>query len=455
MDLTKFFKAKSIVIIGVSKNPNKIGHVVFRNLLDGHYPGKIYIVNPNADRVLNYRSYKSILDIKEPVELAVCCVPAEISLQTIEHCGKKGIKDVVMITAGFREIGNFKLEEKLVKLLNKYKIKIIGPNCLGTLDTYTKLDTLFLPRYRMKRPKPGSISFACQSGAIASTILDLATTEGYGFAKVISYGNALNVDEADILEYLGNDEETKVICLYIEGINRGKKFIEIAKKVTKKKPVIAIKGGITEAGSKATLSHTGSLAGNAAIYSGMFKQVGIIHAASLEEMFNAARILEKAVAPKGNRVQIITNGGGYGIITTDAIVHNNLALAQMDEKNKKSLRKVFPPIVVVSNPMDLVGDATTERYRLAIDAALNDNNVDILIVLVLMQTPLITPDIIDIISEFDELRKKPIICVATGGEFTMTLRKSLEENGVPCFTFPESAVRAVKQLVEYYVDGKK
>jgi acetate---CoA ligase (ADP-forming) len=451
MNLDKFFKAKSIAIIGVSKNPNKVGHVIFRNLLDGHYAGRIYIINPNADRILNYKVNKTILEIKEQVDVAVCCVPAELSLKVIEQCGKKGIKHVVMVTAGFSEVGDTKTEEKLVRLLDKYKIKIIGPNCLGTLDVHTKLDTLFIPRYRMKRPKPGSISFACQSGAVASTILDLAATEGYGFAKVVSYGNALNVDESDLLEYLGEDEETKVICFYIEGIKNGRKFIDIAKKVTQKKPVIVVKGGITSEGSKAALSHTASLAGDVEIYKGMFKQTGIIHCESLEEMFNAARILEKSVGPKGNKVQIITNGGGYGIVTTDAVINNRLIMAEMDKKVVAELKKNFPPIVIVSNPMDLVGDATTERYNIAIKAALEDKNVDIIIVVALLQTPLITPDIIDIISEYDELRMKPIVCVSTGGDFVMTLRRSLEDNGVPCFTFPEEAVRAVKHLVEYYV----
>ncbi len=450
MKLDAFFKAKSIAVIGVSKNPSKVGHVIFRNLIDSGYKGKIFIVNPNAKEILGFRSYKNVSDIKDNLDLVVIAVPAELVLGVLEDCSHKNIKNIIIVTSGFKEIGNFQLENKIRNFLIQHKINMIGVNCLGILDTYTNVDTLFLPRYRLKRPKKGGIAFISQSGAVGSTILDLAAKNNYGFSKFISYGNATQIDESDLVEYLSDDKQTKVICMYIEGIVDGKKFFKIAKKVAKKKPIIVLKGGITEEGHKATLSHTGSLAGNEIIYKGVFKQTDVIQANSLEEVFDYARLLENTIKPKGNRIQIITNGGGFGIITTDSVVKNELKLAQFTENSKKILKKNFPPIAQIQNPLDLLGDANTERYRIAIETCLYDDNIDIILVIALLQTPLITVDIVDVITELNDIKKKPIIVVCTGGDFTETLRNSLEENGVSTFIFPDSAVKAIKSLADYY-----
>ena len=450
MNLDNFFKAKSIAIIGVSRDPNKVGHVIFRNFIDAKFEGNIFIVNPNADEILGYEAHPSVLKIKDKIDLAIIATPASTTPRLLNECGKKGIKDVIIISSGFKEIGNIKLDMQLERIARKYKIKIIGPNCLGCFDAYTQLDSLFLPRYRLKRPPRGHISFVTQSGAIGSVILDLAAKEGYGFAKFISYGNALNIDESDIIKYLASDNETKVICLYIEAIQNGKKFLKIAKEITKIKPIIAIKGGLTEEGSKATLSHTGSLAGIAEIYEAAFKQANVIIAKSLEEMFSYARILERTVMPKGKKIMVITNGGGYGILATDSIIKNNLELAELTSETKKSLKKEFPKIVAIKNPLDLLGDATTSRYKIAIDYCLKDKNIDIMLLVILYQTPLITTDILDVVTEANDMAKKPIVVVSTGGEFTDVMRRALEQNNVPCFTFPNGAVKAIKQLVSYY-----
>ena len=332
MDLSKFFKAKSIAIVGASKDPKKVGHVIFRNLVDGNFQGNVFLVNPNAYQILNKKVYKTLNNIEEEIELAIIAVPAKIVPGILKDCGKKKVQNVIIISSGFREIGNEKLENEVKLLLEKFKIKCIGVNCIGCFDAITRLDSLFLPRYRMKRPKPGGISFISQSGAIGSAILDLATTQNYGIGKFISYGNATNIDESDILEYLGEDKETKTICMYLEGIKDGKKFLKIAKKVSKVKPIIALKAGITEQGKKASISHTGALAGEAEVYYAAFKQANIINASSLQDMFNFARILEKTIPAKGNKVQIITNGGGYGVLSTDEIIKNNLSLAELDKK---------------------------------------------------------------------------------------------------------------------------
>ncbi|MBW3015115.1 CoA-binding protein [Candidatus Woesearchaeota archaeon] len=450
MNLDNFFYAKSIAVIGVSKEPTKIGHVIFKNFIDADYNGELYPVNPGADFILNHRCYKSVLDIKDNVDLGIVAVPAKFVLKVVEQCGKRRIKDLIIITAGFEEIGNHKLKKDLDKLLKRYKIRVIGPNCLGTYNGDNNFDSLFLPRSRLKRPEKGSISFVSQSGALGSAILDLAAKEGYGIAKFISYGNAININEADIIEYLGEDEQTKVICLYIEGAKDGKRFLEVCRKVSKKKPIVAVKGGITKAGSKAAMSHTGSLAGSAEIYNGVFKQAGIIRADTLEDLFNYARVLDNCIKPKGNRVQIITNGGGYGIVSADALSRYNLRAAQLSGSSVVELKKRFPELVIVKNPMDLIGDADTERYKDAIEACMKDKNIDIIYLVILYQTPLITPDIIDIVSEYKDLGKKPIIVVSTGSEFTEVLRKGLEEAGVPCFEFPDNAMKAIGKLVEYY-----
>ncbi len=446
MDLGNFFKAKTIAIVGVSRDPNKVGHVILRNFVDGGYQGRIFAVNPNADTIINYKAYKSLLDIGEKIDLAIIAVPAPAVPAVIVECGKKKIKDVIIVTSGFKEVGNVALDKKLEALLKKYKIRCVGPNCLGCFDARTKLDSLFLPRYRLSRPKEGGISFVCQSGAVGSAILDLATEQGYGFSKFISYGNAMNVDESDLIEYLGNDEKTKVICLYVEGIKDGKKFMKIAKSVSKKKPIIVIKGGTTEHGAKAIASHTGAIAGSAEIYSGAFRQCNVVTANTLGEMFRFAKILEKSVKPRGKRIHVVTNGGGYGILSSDAAIKSGLEMAKL---SKQSLKAVKAMNLTTENPLDLLGDANTEKYRQAINLALSDPNVDVLLLIVLYQTPLVTTDIVDVIIEANDLHKKPIVVVSTGGEFTEVLKKNVEANGVPCYTFPEEAVEAIKKLVEY------
>ncbi len=449
MDLEPFFSPGSVAIIGVSKDPKKVGHVILRNFVDGGFPGKYYIVNPNADTILGKKSYKSVLEIPDPVELAIIAVPAELVPHVIGECGKKKIRHVIIVTAGFKEVGNHTLDKKLELALKKNKIHAIGPNCLGTFNPYSKLDSLFLPRYRLQRPKEGGISFVCQSGAVGSAILDYATDRGYNFSKFASYGNAMNIDESDLLEYMGNDPNTRVICMYLEGVKDGKKFIEVAKRVGKIKPIIAIKGGKTEEGSRATLSHTGSLAGSAAVYSAVFRQCNILESGSLGEMFDIAKMFDISLTPTGRRVQVITNGGGYGILSTDAIVSSGLKMAQLSKESLKAIAKDAPSVTTV-NPMDMLGDATTDRYKVALTNSLLDPNVDVVLLIVLYQTPLVGTEIVDLITESNDLNKKPIICVSTGGEFTENLKKSLEVNGIPCYNFPEDAVRAITKFLQWH-----
>ncbi len=451
--IERFFSAKSIAVIGASRTPEKIGHVILKNLLDGGFRGFLYPINPNAENVLGIKAHKSVLSIEDPIDLAIIAVQADIAIKVAEECGKKGITNIIMVSSGFSEEGNTDRDKKLRAVLEKYKIRLLGPNCLGIYDAHTKLDTLFLPRYRLQRPNQGGISFISQSGAVGSAIMDYATERGYGFAKFISYGNAVNTDESDLLEFLGNDDATKVICMYIEDVKDGKKFLQVAKSVGKKKPIIAIKGGRTSKGAEAAHSHTGALAGSAEIYRDIFRQCNVIEADTLEDLFEYAKMFEKTETDAnkhysiGSRIHIITNGGGYGIIATDSAVEEGLQIAALNKKSLKATRKLG---LKTENPLDLLGDANNEKYKTALQAINNDKNVDVMLVIILYQTPLITTDIVNILTEFNAEAKKPMVVVSTGGEFTEMLSKKLEELNVPVYTFPKNAVRAIAKMVNYY-----
>lgn len=449
-EMEKFFNPTSIAIIGASRDHHKVGFVILKNLRDAGYKGKIFPINPKARIILNEKCYPSVLQVKEAIDLAVIAVPAEIALNAVEECGKKKIKAVVMITAGFSEIGNSKAEEQIKRTIEKHRMRLIGPNCLGLLNNHANIDTLFLPASRLVRPKDGKISFITQSGATGSTVLDLMAKENYGFAKFISYGNAADINEADLVEYLGNDPLTQVICLYAESIKQGKRFLRVAHKVTKKKPVIVLKGGTTNAGAKAALSHTASLAGSYEVFKGAMKQAGVIVAENLEDLFNYAKVLEKSFPPKGNKVQIITNGGGFGILATDHLSKLGLSLEEPSAETVKKLRKQFPPTYIVKNPIDLTGSARSEDYDKALDAVMKDKKSDIILLIILYQTPELDTNVVGTVIKYNKLKKKPILVISMGGDFTQKYKNILEKHQVPCFTYPNNAATAIKVLTEYH-----
>lgn len=437
--MQNFFTPKSVAVIGASKDSKKIGHIIFKQILTKH-KGRAYPINPKEDKILKKKCYSTVLKVRGKIDLGVIAVPAQAVLNVVDSCGKKGIKNLIIVSSGFKEIGNHNLERQLYQLLNKYKIKCVGPNCLGVFDAHSNLDTLFLPEDKLTRPKKGGISFISQSGALGSALVDLAAYENYGFSKFISYGNAANLDESDYLEYLGKDPKTKVICLYIEGVKDGKRFLRTCKRI--KKPIIVIKGGKTKKGSQATLSHTGSMAGSYEIYKGAFKQANLIVADSLEQMFHIAKLFTTCPTPKGKRVQIITNGGGYGIVTADSLELQGLELAKLTHYSTAKLRKNLSHLCSISNPIDLVGDADTKRYKLAVETCLRDRNNDILLVILLPQTPLITKDVTKIFKK----AKKPVVLVMTGGKQTQQFKKVLEDQGLPVFDFPDHAVKALAKF---------
>ncbi|MCL5433714.1 MAG: acetate--CoA ligase family protein [Candidatus Marsarchaeota archaeon] len=451
----KFYNLKPIIsprhiaIIGASNNPNKIGNVIIKNYLSVGFTGKLYPINLTSDNIMNIKAYKSILDVKGEIDLAVIAIKAEGVPDVLEECGKAHVKGVVVVSSGFAEVGNIELQDKLVSIAKKYNMPIIGPNCLGIMDPLSRNDTLFLPTFKIERPSIGGVSFLVQSGAIGSTILDLISTEGFGLAKFISYGNAAVVDEVDLLNYLADDKQTKVIVLYIEGINRGKEFIEVAKRVSKKKPVIVLKGGVTDAGATAAFSHTASLTGSHIAYEAAFKQVGFIIAHDFDDMLDYAKIFDTQALSTGDRIAVITNGGGAGVLTTDAIYLNNMQLAELSKKVKAKLRKQMPSIVNIRMPLDIGGDADDKRYKDALDAVTNDPNVDSIIVITLFQTPGADEKVADTIIEYGTQYKKPLIVISMGGSYTQAHKAIIEEEGVPVYESPTAAARSLSALIKY------
>lgn len=447
-DLKKLFEPKSIAVIGASKEPTKIGHVILKNLVEGGFSGPVYPVNPSADIILYQHAFASVLDIPSQVDLAIIVTPQPAVLKVLEECGKKGIKNAVIITSGFAEVGNVEAEEKIKEIAERYGIAVIGPNCMGFLNTYTRVDSVFNPIYKLGRPKAGEIAFISQSGAVGAAVMDLAAKMGVGISLFVSYGNAAVVNETDMLQYLSEDPRTSVIAVYLEGVRDGRKFLEVAKSVTKKKPVILIKAGKTQAGSKAVASHTAALAGDYAVYSSAFRQAGILEVESLTDLFDYSKIFLQPF-PNGSRTGIITNGGGIGVLTSDLVISNGLQMAELDIETKKTLRDSMPMHVNIGNPLDLAGDADAARFKVAIDAMMGDKNVDIIILTPLMQTISLDSSIIDLIIRESQKMVKPIAVVTIGGSYTEQNRTLLENGGVPTYTSPYVATGALSKLARY------
>ncbi len=450
MDLKPMLKPASVAIIGASRDPDKVGHVILQNYINGGYPGRIYAVNKSATEILGVKSYPSVLDIKDDLDLAVICVPAAFVPDVLDECGRAKVKTTVVVSGGFAEIGAQELQDKLVAIANKYNMPTLGPNCLGVMDPRSRVDTLFLPTYKLSRPSVGGVSFVCQSGAVGSTVLDLISGEGFGLSKFISYGNAAHVDEVDILNYLMDDPETKVIIMYIEGIKRGKDFIDVAKKITKIKPVIVLKAGRTSAGQAAAHSHTAALAGDYESHEAVFRQFGFTIADDLSDLLNYAKTLESEPMPKGSKVAIITNGGGTGVLTADAIgLSGLLQLANLSEKSRADLKKVMPPLVNLRVPLDIVGDADEKRYGDALDILSKDDGIDMFIVIMLFQTPGADSRAAAKLISFKERMDKPMIVLSIGSDYTRMHRIMMESAGLPVYDSPSAAVRSLTELFKY------
>ena len=443
-----FFNPESIAVIGASNSKGSVGYTIFQNLKNAKAK-KLYPINPKRKNIQGIKAYDSINQIKRRIDLVVIAIKSEFVPIELENCMKMKTKAAIIVSAGFSEIGETKLTEQITELIKKYPgTRVMGPNCVGVLNKYSGIDTTFFERSRMKMPKKGSLSFISQSGALGSMILDWVATQEFGVNKFASYGNAMDVDEADLLEYFASDKDTKVITVYLEGARDGRKFFEIAKKVSKKKPIIVLKGGKSEETRKAAASHTGSLAGSARVYDAVFKQAGIIQADDLLDLFNIAKLMEQEPLPKGNRVQIITNGGGFGIVAADQIISNGLKLAKPSKKTLEKIRAYIPQITS-ENPMDLLGDATAFRYKKAISELVIDPNVDILLVLALFNLPTLQEKNLWVMKKAKKTTNKPIIVCSIGSDYTERYLKKIEKAGFTTFEYPGLAARALKEMATY------
>ncbi len=443
-ELDSFFTPKSVALIGASRTPGKLGYVVLESLKNS-FKGPIYPINPEATEISGLTAYPNVLEVKQPIELAIIAVPAIAVKNVLEDCIKAKIPAAVIISAGFNEIGNKEGEAELEKTI-KGRIRVIGPNCLGT---FTKgLDMLFLPRERMKRPSDGHIGFITQSGAVGSAMMDDIAFEGVGVSKFASYGNAIDVDEHELLEYLGKDMGTRAIAAYLETIHDGGRFIEVCKKIVRTKPIIALKSGKTAKGTQAVLSHTGALAAPAEVYGAAFRQAGVIEAKTTEELFDFSKVLATQPALRDNKIAIITDGGGFGILATDAAIQAGLELPDLSKETVKALAAHMPAYAIAKNPVDLTGDANAERFAGALSAVAKDPMIHGIIVIALVQIPQLEESIVDVIRDA-KLHGKPVVAVLSGSEYTLKLARRLESFGVPVYPFAERAARAMAALREY------
>ena len=452
--LNHFFYPESIAVIGASPQPDSIGRAIFENLhtkhCQGNFCSNIFAVNPNHSSVLGQKSYASVKDIPFRVDLAVIVIPAVAVPRVMKECIEKKVKAAVIISAGFSEVGEKKLTAELQKIIDDNpEMLVLGPNCFGIFVAENHLDTTFAEKRKMKYPKDGNVAFMSQSGAMGVAVLDWMSTQQFGLSKFISYGNAMDVDEADLLEYLSGDSKTKVISVYLEGVKEGRKFMKIAKSTSKRKPIVVLKGGVTEETHAATASHTGSLAGSAQVYEALFRQTGIVQANDMLELFVLSKILENAPLTRGKKVLIITNGGGYGIAAADQVIRKGLELANISKENSKKLRKAFPSTVTIGNPLDLVGDADDRRYQIAIESAIKDENVDMIMVLVLFNTPSIDRNIVKKIISLRKKCRKPMLVLSIGSRYTNERKTELEKGGVVTFNYPSGAAIALKGLYDY------
>jgi len=446
--MKELFKPRNVVVVGASREPGKVGHAVLRNIIESGFKGEVYPVNPRADKVLGLNAYKSVLEVPGDVDLAVIVIPAQAVLDVMEECGRKGVKYAVVISAGFKEIGGEGIERegKLIEIARKYGVRVVGPNCLGIIDLHTPLNASFASIPETK----GGIAFISQSGALLSAILDWAPKAGIGFSKIVSLGNKADLNEVDFLTYLGEDPETKVILLYLESIADGRRFIEVGSTVTRKKPVILLKGGITEAGAKAALSHTGSMAGGITALKAALRKAGIIQVSSVSELFDMAIAFNSQPIPTGSRVGIVTNAGGAGVVISDLLVSRGLKLAEPSRYTVDYLRSVLPPVASVYNPVDVIGDAKADRYGVAIEALLRDPNIDSLLVILTPQVVTEPEETAKVIVELSRrYPSKPILAIFMGGGKVEKATRILIENNIPVYDMPERAVTAVLGLSNY------
>jgi acetyltransferase len=445
--LEAFTNPRGVAIIGASPSPGKLGYAVLQNVIRYGFQGGIYPINPKAEEILGLPAFPSVKNIPDPVDLAVILVPAAAVPGVLEECGQSGIKGAVIITAGFREVGREgrQLEHQLIETARRYKMHLIGPNVLGIIDTVSSLNASFAA----SMPRKGHIAFMSQSGALCTSILDMAQGQGTGFSRFYSIGNKADLNEIDFLQAWSEDPETNVIVAYLEGITDGAEFMKTARQVTRKKPVVSIKSGTTSAGSRAASSHTGTLAGSEKAYDAAFKQVGIVRAGSVQDLFDFTQAFDRQPLPENSAIAVVTNAGGPGIMASDAIERIGMHLASLTPEIQQKLRAVLPAAASVVNPIDVLGDAPADRYELAIRAALSDPHVGIVLVVLTPQTATQIPETARVLGELSGKYNKPTFAAFMGDVAIRPALEILTEYNVPNYQVPERAVAAIGAMWNY------
>ncbi len=451
--LDNFFQPKSVAVIGASHLPGKVGHDIFTNILRYGFRGKVYPVNHKTKTVFGRKAYASVLKIREDIDLAVIAIPYYHVLEAIEECGKKQIKAAIIISAGFKEAGpeGARIERDLKESAKRLKLRILGPNCLGLIDTSSCLNASFAKGMPMK----GNIAFFSQSGALCTAILDWALAEKIGFSKFVSLGNKVDVSEIDLIRALLNDPQTKVVIGYLESIERGREFISAAQRLTRKKPLIITKAGSTQAGSRAASSHTGALAGRGAAYRAAFRQAGIISVDSIGELFNFALAFSYQPLPRSTSLAIVTNGGGPGIVAADACEKKNVALSRFAKTTIRSLRKFLPSAASLYNPVDIIGDADARRFYQSSKVVIQDKNVGGLLVILTPQTMTEIKKTARGIARLSQESSKPVITSFMGKLQVTPGINILARSKIPNYHYPEDAVNSFKALADYSLQLKK
>jgi acetyltransferase len=448
MAFADFFNANSVAVVGASRDPDKVGHEILASLVRGRFEGGIFPVNPKADEIEGIRCYPDLAAIGRTPDLVVVAVPAKHVLGVIRECAKVGATSVVIVTAGFREVGpeGEELERQIVDHARRSGIRILGPNCLGLMAPGRRLNASFAGDL----PLAGNIAYFSQSGSLLAAILDMANADEIGFSRLVSIGNKADIDELEVMRALGRDAETKVVAGYLESISNGEAFLHEAERISHEKPILLMKSGETGAGAEAASSHTGSLAREEAAFECVFERAGVIRCYSIDTQFEFARAFATQPLPAGTAVAIIANGGGPSIMAVDAIERQNLAIAELSDECIQTLQAQVPPACVVHNPMDLLGDATPERYETALDAALDCPNVDaVLVMLTPHAVTRCTPTAEVVVRVARARRDKPILACFIGGNKVAEAIRILHHGGVPQYDSPESAVLTLKIMSDY------
>ena len=465
----RFFNPSSVAVVGASKRIMKAGHVIFKNFADnkrrGVFNGELYPVNPGEDQILAYKCYPSLTKIVGEVELVVIAVPAKFVPKIMEDAAKKRVKAVAIISGGFGEVGNHELEKQVKTIAERAGIRVLGPNCLGVYDSSTGVDMLFLPETKVlttgdmvvatPRPMPGPIAMVTQSGAFGVAALDYLAGRQLGLSKFVSFGNKIDVNAPEMLEYLLHDEQTRVILFYAESIESGREFMDVARKVTREKPIVALKSGRTEAGIRAALSHTGAIAGSDRIYDSVFLQVGVLRVKDMEEFFDAGKALAFQPPAAGKNVAIITSAGGPAIMAADECESRGVHVKKFSDETIakfEALKKAgkIPAFATNLNPLDLTGSATSEMFVEGMKILLEDPEIHGILVFGLHHAPALQEDFVDRIASLAKNYTKPIVACDIGEtEMALYIRFRFDKQGIPSYFSPEDAARAVVALVNY------